>query len=80
MPRIPTAEITVNGKRKIVNADDPRALEPQTPDVPASPEDVAKLKRDDVVSFLEAHSVEFSKSAKVDELRALLIETMFVAE
>ena len=23
--RIPTAEITVNGKRKIVNADDPRA-------------------------------------------------------
>lgn len=25
MPRIPTAEITVNGKKKIVNADDPRA-------------------------------------------------------
>lgn len=25
MPRIPTTEITVNGKKKIVNADDPRA-------------------------------------------------------
>jgi len=27
MARIPTKEITVNGKKKIVNADDPRAQE-----------------------------------------------------
>lgn len=26
--RIPTAEIVVNGRRKIVNADDPRAKKP----------------------------------------------------
>ena len=28
MPRIPTIEIKVNGKTKIVNADDPRATKP----------------------------------------------------
>lgn len=28
MGRIPTAEITVNGKKKIVNADDPRVKAP----------------------------------------------------
>ena len=28
MPRIPTTEITVDGRKKIVNADDPRAQKP----------------------------------------------------
>jgi hypothetical protein len=38
MARIKTAEITVNGKKKIVNADDPRAQEkPKGPGRPPKP-------------------------------------------
>lgn len=35
--RIPTAEIIVNGKRKIVNADDPRVTEAKPVKAPAKP-------------------------------------------
>lgn len=83
MPRIPTAEIEIDGRRKIINADDPRVQEcaaRQAPSVPESPEDVAGLKKAEVVAFLDAHGSDFDKAAKVDDLRALLIETMFVSE
>jgi len=32
MPRIPTKEITVNGRKKIVNADDPRGNDAPKPE------------------------------------------------
>lgn len=41
MPRIPTAEITVDGRKKIVNADDPRAKKP-APKKPAPKKAAAK--------------------------------------
>lgn len=78
MSRIPTVEIEVNGRKKIVNADDPRAtgtVEP-TP-IPESPDDVAKLKKPDVIELLEAHGAEFDPTAKVGELRDQLSAVMF---
>lgn len=80
MPRIPTVEIEVNGRKKIVNADDPRAtatLEPAA--IPQSPEDVAKLKKPDVIELLEAHGAEFDPTAKVGDLRGQLSGVMFAS-
>ena len=80
MPRIPTVEIEVDGRRKIVNADDPRAQEASAPETPESREDVAKLKKPEVVMLLEAHDAVFDKTAKVDELREQLAALMFVGD
>lgn len=41
MPRIPTVEITVDGRKKIVNEDDPRAQKPE-PKKPAAKKAAAK--------------------------------------
>lgn len=73
MPRIPTVEIEVNGRRKIVNADDPRA---QTAPEAVTPESIAKMKKADVTELLEAHGAD--AEGKLPELRARLIAIMFV--
>lgn len=80
MTRIPTVEIEVDGRRKIVNANDPRAQEHALtgPELPESPEDVAKLKKQDVILMLEAHDVAFDKAAKVEDLREQLCNVIFV--
>lgn len=78
MPRIPTVEIEVNGRRKIVNANDPRAAtsaEPVPTVVPQSPEDVAKLKKPEVIELLEAH--EAPTDGNLPELKKRLCGVMF---
>jgi hypothetical protein len=80
MPRIPTVEIEIDGRRKIVNADDPRAQVAEASEIPESPEDIAKLKKPEVVMLLEAHDAVFDKTAKVDELREQLSAIMFVGD
>jgi len=40
--RIPTVEITVNGRKKIVNADDPRAQKKPEPEKKPAPRKVSK--------------------------------------
>ena len=77
--QIPTAEIVVNGRRKIVNADDPRVsnakgLQPQEEEI--TRESVDKMKRAQVVGLLEAHGAP--TDGKLPELRGRLRSIMFV--
>ena len=72
MPRIPTKQITVDGKTKIVNADDPRANEPVI-----TPETIAAMPKADVVEHLKAHGVDAPKG-KVSELREALRNVAFL--
>jgi len=78
MARIKTVEITVNGRRKIVNADDPRAAGGARDEtgIP-SKSDIATMKKGDVIEWLEAHGVT-GASGTVSELRDRLRRTMFV--
>lgn len=61
--RLPTVEITVGGRKKIVNADDPRARM-----------DVSKMGRPEVVARLQLLGIA-RPTGKVGDLRAQL-ETM----
>lgn len=71
--RIPTAEIIVNGRKKIVNADDPRVTAGNEPDPRA---EIDGMKKADLVEMLEAHGAD--TSGKVADLRARLKNVMFV--
>lgn len=72
--RIPTVEIEVNGRKKIVNADDPRAAKLK-PGIP-SKSDIATMKKADVVEWLEAHGVD-APDGKVLDLRKQLTQIMW---
>lgn len=81
---IPTAEIVVNGRRKIVNADDPRvnahAKEKRLPEKgrqEVTRESIARMKKPDVVDLLAAHGVE-GASGSLPSLRNQLTAVMFV--
>lgn len=86
MARIPTAEIVVNGRRKIVNADDPRvkhgqeAVEEEGREEEMTRSDVARMKRADLVAALEAHGVPEARTrgVPVPKLREQLTRIMFV--
>lgn len=85
MGRIPTVEITVNGRRKIVNADDPRAkvthgeetLRQEGRAQEVTRADVADMSGPDLSDMLKAHGVETIPRALTDR-RALLTRIMFV--
>lgn len=62
--RIPTAEITVDGRKKIVNADDPRTRL-----------DVQKMSRPEVVARLQMLGIR-RPSGKIGDLRAQLDEKL----
>lgn len=83
---IPTAEIVVNGRKKIVNADDPRVKEfgvavseeKETEEVTIpSRTDIARMSKAEVVEWLEAHGVE-APNGKLADLKAELAAIMFV--
>lgn len=80
MTRIPTVEIEVDGRRKIVNADDPRAQEHAVePEPELTKEGIEKMPRKGVVAALEAHgATEIPEDAKLDDLRKQLIAVAFV--
>lgn len=74
--RIETVEIFVNGRRKVVNYDDPRAALPETGAIPTR-SDIAQMKKADVIGWLEAHGVE-APDGKLPDLKAKLVEIMFL--
>ena len=80
MARIPTVEIVVDGRRKIVNADDPRA-NPQPSQTPApsnpSKSDIAGMKKVECVEWLEAHGIDDPKGSVAD-LRKQLAAIIYV--
>lgn len=75
MARIPTVTITVNGRRKIVNADDPRARQDAAPGI--TREDIAAMPGPDLSDLLALHGVESAPRALADR-RALLTRILFV--
>lgn len=85
MSILPTVKIFANNPRGwcIINESDfepdvhERFVEKEPVAVPQSADDVAKLKKPDVIELLEAHDAEFDKAAKVDDLRDQLIALMF---
>ena len=74
--RIPTVEIVVSGRRKIVNANDPRVKKAEAPAEGISPEDIDRMKRADLVELLKAHGAD--ASGKLPDLRKRLKAVMFV--
>lgn len=74
MGRLATVQIEVNGRKKIVNADDPRAA--QKPSGLPSKSDIASMKKADCVEWLEAHGAD--TSGKIADLRDRLRSIMFV--
>lgn len=84
--RLPTAEIVVNGRRKIVNADDPRvmdgqeAVEEKGRAQEVTRTDVARMKRAEVLDWLDAHGIAEAQleGKPVTELRSLLSAVLFV--
>ena len=76
MPRIPTVEITVNGKRKIVNADDPRAQAPEAAKA-LTRDDIATMSGAELSDLLDMHGIT-DIPRKLDDRRALLTQAMFV--
>lgn len=93
MPRISTAEIAVNGRRKIVNADDPRALAQKGADdakgqglrkeegraEEVTRTNLARMKRGDVLDMLEAHGITEGdvEGVMLPELRAMAARVIF---
>lgn len=85
MAKLSTVKIAANNERGwcIINASafDPdihqRFDTPEPAAIPQSPEDVAKLKKPDVIELLEAHEAEFDPTAKVGDLRDQLSGLMF---
>jgi len=82
--QIPTAEIVVNGRRKIVNADDPRVTAhaeekglPEEGRQEVTRSTVARMKKAEVVDLLAAHGVT-DTSGSLPALRNRLIAVMFV--
>ncbi len=78
MGTIPTVEIVVNGRRKIVNADDPRAQKPQAPSMDLTREGIAKMPKDKVIALLEAHRVPVDKRSSVAKLRDMAARVVIV--
>lgn len=86
--RIPTAEIVVNGRRKIVNADDPRVkdyaegqgVRSQGRQEEMTRTDIARMKRGEVLDLLAAHGITEAEceGVKLPELKARLSGIMFV--
>lgn len=84
--RIPTVEIMVDGRRKIVNADDPRAVggtsgqgsgvTPVSGHEQVTRESIVRMRKSDVRELLEAHGAE--TSGNVAEMRQRLTRVMFV--
>lgn len=68
--------IPANTKKgyKLVSADDPRAQTPVTREA------IAKMKRGDVLEYLEAHGVSEAdcEGKRLPEIRALLSRVMFM--
>ncbi|MEB3419911.1 hypothetical protein ACFSDD_11065 [Salipiger marinus] len=77
MSRIPTAEIVVNGRRKIVNADDPRAQAVPERKAPEDRAAIATMPKGEVREWLEELNIEVAKGATVEEMRAALTGAMF---
>jgi hypothetical protein len=82
MARIPTKTITINGRSKIVNADDPRCgdgiqEEKKAQEVIPSKSDIAGMKKADVVEWLEAHGV-VDPAGSVADLRATLRKMIYL--
>jgi hypothetical protein len=76
MARIETVEITVEGRKKIVNADDPRATGGAQSGIPTR-EEISKMGKGEVVDWLDAHGVEGAKG-KVADLRNQLARILYV--
>ena len=74
MGRIPTVEIEFEGRRKIVNADDPRAVRK----IPSKAE-IAAMKKADVIEWLEAHGVE-KPTGNLADLRDTLRATIYLED
>lgn len=84
--RIPTVEIVdpETGRRKIVNADDPRAmgasdaegLQEKGPQA-LTREAIAKMPKGDVAELLTMHGVDPDPKAKVAELRDMASRVIF---
>lgn len=84
--RVPTETIEVNGRRKTVNADDPRvadyAVSVGEPDLseqqPMTPDDIDAMDGGDLTELLEAHGVE-DIPRRLDDRREMLKSIMFVS-
>lgn len=75
--QIPTVEIEVNGRRKIVNADDPRAAGAKPEGGAEERIDIDAMTGPELTEALEAHGVE-DIPHKIDDRRALLQRVVFV--
>lgn len=88
MATIPTVRISANNAKgyKIVNADDPRAayaafsLEPRPSAQTLTRTDIARMKRGEVIDYMEAHGVSEAdcEGVKLLDLRKRLAEIMFL--
>jgi len=75
--RIPTVEIEIDGRKKIVNADDPRANSaPAASGIPSRSE-IATMPKAQVVEWLEAHGVD-APEGKLPDLKAALVKILYV--
>lgn len=74
MAIIPTVKIPADNAKgfKIVNADDPRAQEPE------SGIDIDTMEKDDVRDVLDAHGVKYDGRSKLADLRDLAKRAVFV--
>lgn len=86
MAQIPTVEIVVNGRRKVVNADDPRAkgashekeaIRQEGRAQEVTRETVATMSGPELSELLKAHGVETIPRALADR-RAMLTQILFV--
>lgn len=85
--QIPTAEIVVNGRKKIVNADDPRVKgaanevseKEEAQEVGGIPtrSEIATMPKAQVIEWLEAHGVE-APEGKLADLKAALVKILYV--
>lgn len=78
--KLPTAVIMVGGRRKIVNANDPRvtgnAVQKEEKAETLTRDDIAKMKAVELRDLLASHGAD--TNGKVADLRSRLISCMFV--
>ena len=74
MPRIPTKTIWINGRKKIVSADDPRECDGSGG---ITREAVAAMDGPDLTDLLEAHGVE-DVPHRLDDRREMVTRIMFM--
>jgi len=82
MGRVATAEIVVNGRRKIVNADDPRAQNGEKTMEEGRAEkvtrtDIARMSKADVAELLTMHGIDPDPKAKATDLRDMASRVIF---